>query len=127
LVQTLQRERERRVRARVAARLFSGDLARAQHDIGIMLEVGNWPDLSTKYGREVDVWIAERVAFAAAVSVWEYTRVAVAYQDLVDLPGVSELGRTFTAEERTMLAKVRKRIDQGYNVAANCSAEPSRF
>lgn len=84
--------------------------------------MGRWPDLGIHYEREVEVWVAQRVAFAAVVSVSDYTSVAVAYQMLVDLPGVSKPGRAFTADERTMLGNVRRVIDHGYEVAADRTA-----
>lgn len=122
-IQTFQHERERRVQARVAARLFTGDLARAERDVQRIIEGGRWPDMNMPtYSREVDVWTTQRVAFAAVVDVTDYTLVAVAYQALADLPAESKPGRALTFPERAMLDRVRRCIADAYEVTSHRSA-----
>lgn len=122
-LQTLQRERERRVQARVAARLFVGDLARAEHDVKRIIDARRWPDVNMpSYSREVEVWEARRHEFAAVTNVTQWTLVAVAFQDLVDLPAISRSGDELTPVERRTLEEVRQRVDDAYEIALHWAA-----
>jgi hypothetical protein len=122
-VQTWHKARDRKLAARVAARLILGDLYIAEHTVGRIVEGGHWPDRNMPtFESELDVWVENRQAFAAAVDATDWTLVAAAYKDLVDLPEVAEAGRGFTADELRALAAVRKRLDDAAEVAARHAA-----
>ena len=76
--------------------------------------------------RELDVWRENRQAFAAAVDATDWTLVASAYQDLVDLPGVADAGRMLMDDELRTLAAVGKRLDDAAEVVAQPCAREAR-
>ncbi len=122
-MQTWHKARDRKLAARVAARLILGDLYLAEHTVGRIVEGGRWPDQNMPtFERELEVWSANRHAFAAAVDATDWTLVASAYHDLVDLPAVADAGRQLTPDELRVLAAVRKRLDDAAEVAAKHAA-----
>jgi hypothetical protein len=95
--------------ARVAARLFLGDLYITEDTIGRIVQAARWPDRNMPtFEREFDTWRWHRQAFAAGVDATDWTLVASAYHDLIDLPEIAEAGRTLTADELRVLGEVRK-------------------
>lgn len=123
LVQALLALHARRVAGRVAARLFLGDLFIAEHDVIRIINGGRWPDMNMPtFERALETWRAHREAFAASVDATDWTLVAVAYRDLMDLPGVADAGRTLTADELHILGAVRTRLDDAGKVASEHAA-----
>ena len=110
------------MQARVAARLFVGDLARAEHDIKRIIGAGRWPDNMPTYSREVEVWEARRHEFAAVANVTQWTLVAVAFQDLLDLSAIYQVGHALSPADRRTLDAVRRRIDDAYEIALHWAA-----
>ena len=111
------------MQARVAARLFVGDLARAEHDVKRIIEAGRWPDLNMpSYAREVETWEARRHEFAAMANVTQWTLVAVAFQDLLDLTAIARSGCELTPVEGRTLERVRQRVDDAYEIALHWAA-----
>lgn len=121
-MQTWHKARDRRLAVRVAARLILGDLYIAEHAAGRITEGGQWPDRNMPtFARELDVWRENRQALAAAMDATDWTFVAAAYQDLVDLPEVAEGAPARTHKSRVQRA-VGKRLGDAAEVAAKHAA-----
>jgi hypothetical protein len=121
-VQTLQRERERRVGARVAARLFTGDLARASFEIGHVVEDRHSPDnIMPTFSRELEIWAEHRHAFAAVVDATDWTFVANAYNGLDDLAEVA-VSNPLTERQLAVLRETWTRLDKAIDIVAERSA-----
>ena len=125
-VQTWHRSRDRKLASKVAARLILGDLYVAEHAIGRIVEGGRWPmrNMPT-FQRELETWGTHRQALAAGVDATDWTRVAAAYHDLIDLPDIAEAGRVLTGEELRSLGAVRSRLAEAAATVAN-HATPKR-
>jgi hypothetical protein len=121
-IQTVQYAQDRKRAAKVAARLILGDLYIAEHGAANMIKHGYWPPMGLDFDRELGTWNANREAFAAATDATDWTTVAVAYQDLEDLPAVATPGQPFTTREKTMLDAVRQRLAAAGEVAAKHAA-----
>lgn len=65
---------------------------------------------------------SEQARVRGAVDATDWTRVASAYHDLIDLPSVAEASRPLTPDELRMFAAVRKRLDKAAGVAAKHAA-----
>lgn len=125
-VQTWHRSRDRKLASKVAARLILGDLYLAEHNVVRLLEAGKWPEQNMPtFERELETWETNRQALAAEVDATDWTRVATAYHDLIDLPGFAKAGQVLTGAELHTLGAVRKRLDQAGELVAE-HAVPKR-
>jgi hypothetical protein len=112
-LQILQAWRDRRLRARVAARLLTGELYVARVNLGRIAEEGRWPDKAAlDFSPLVEVWTAHREAFAAGVDGVEWMNVASVCRHLVDLGAGIEPGERLHEQQISALSGLIADIDE---------------
>ena len=73
-VQTWQRERERQLQARVAARLLYGELIIVGQDVQRIAAMERWPDTNmANFARATEAWSVQSPAFAACATGSEWS------------------------------------------------------
>jgi hypothetical protein len=122
IVQVFQARQSLSLKRRVAARLISGDLARASNFVDDLHEKDRWPETPIDFEAERHTWLAQREAFAAAVTMYDWAMVAAVYEKLVELADAAQPGREFTASERADVAEQKQRVKYALDLAYGCSA-----
>lgn len=116
-VQVFQTWQGRRLQRRVAARLIAGDLTRSLRVTELILEYDRWPNTALTFDTEIADWRAQREAFAAAVSTYDWHMVASVYDHLAVLAATAEQHKPLTASDRTEIAQTKRRLDIALEVA----------
>jgi hypothetical protein len=118
-VQVFQTSQARRLKRRVAARLISGDLITAELLTDAILEHDRWPSPPMSFDAERDRWFAQREAFAAGVSAFDWFMVESVYDHLATLADMSRPAQPLSTDDRAAIEKQRKRLKVANSVTAD--------
>jgi hypothetical protein len=121
-VELFQTWKDRQVKRRVAARLIAGDLMTAQQLVKLIVEKKRWPTSTVSFDAEYETWVAQREAFAAAVSAYDWNMVASVYEHLLSLAEAAGRGQPFTDDDRSSLEKDAKRLAEAIKITIARSA-----
>jgi hypothetical protein len=127
-IQTWQVSRDRKLAAKVAARLLTGDLLRCQETVKVMLGGGRWPTSPTGFKKQYDNWLDQRLAFATAVDGYEFNSVGAAFEWTMWVQHRMETekpGEQIAEADVQLLEGTRERLEVAILVVVKRSLTPS--
>jgi hypothetical protein len=90
--------------------------------VELILEKKRWPTSDVSFATEYETWVAQREAFAAAVSAYDWNMVASVYEHLLGLAETAGHRQPLTAEDRSSLEKDARRLREAIKITIARSA-----
>jgi hypothetical protein len=115
-VQVIQNRQDRRLKRKVAARLISSDLSRANIALNEIVDTDHWPDALSFEDMRAR-WRAQQEPFAAAVNAYDWYRVDSVYEHLAKVAARCRPGEALNDGERAVLEVNLKQLNGAYEAA----------